>query len=134
MHCGCPSHNTSPNLQVPAKSSVFKFRHFDLAHGMCAQKMGTDSMLLGAWAQPPPETQTMLDVGTGTGAQLAKVDSVCCCQHTGLAAQGCERPMLLKVSVQPPPETHSILDVGTGTGAELAAHVSTIRRRAAHGH
>ncbi|KAF6263416.1 S-adenosyl-L-methionine-dependent methyltransferase [Scenedesmus sp. NREL 46B-D3] len=52
---------------VLVKSSVFRFRHFDLAHGKCAQKMGTDSMLLGAWAQPPPDPQTVLDVGTGTG-------------------------------------------------------------------
>lgn len=29
--------------------------------------MGTDSMLLGAWAQPPPNSRTMLDIGTGTG-------------------------------------------------------------------
>ncbi|WIA23043.1 hypothetical protein OEZ86_009958 [Tetradesmus obliquus] len=58
---------TAPEQKVPPKSSVFRFRHFDLAHGKCAQKMGTDSMLLGAWAQPPPETQTILDVGTGTG-------------------------------------------------------------------
>jgi tRNA1(Val) A37 N6-methylase TrmN6 len=69
MHCGyfaC--------LQVQSKSSVFRFRHFDLAHGKCAQKMGTDSMLLGAWTQPPPETRSVLDVGTGTGGHQETVD------------------------------------------------------------
>jgi tRNA1Val (adenine37-N6)-methyltransferase len=36
-------------------------------HGQCAQKLGTDSMLLGAWAEPPADTRSVLDVGTGTG-------------------------------------------------------------------
>jgi tRNA1(Val) A37 N6-methylase TrmN6 len=41
---------------------VFKFRHFTLQHGgPCAMKMGTDSMLLGAWAQPPEHTAAVLD-------------------------------------------------------------------------
>lgn len=30
--------------------------------------MGTDCMILGAWAEPPPNSTTILDVGTGTGA------------------------------------------------------------------
>jgi tRNA1(Val) A37 N6-methylase TrmN6 len=74
MHCVCTFPcwplNTCHNAQVHVKSSVFRFRHFDLAHGKCAQKMGTDSMLLGAWAEPPATTRSVLDVGTGTGTAL----------------------------------------------------------------
>lgn len=47
---------------------MFRFKHFDLSHGKCAQKMGTDCMILGSWAEPPPNSTTILDVGTGTGA------------------------------------------------------------------
>lgn len=54
-------------LQVRTKSAVFRFKHFNLNHGRCAQKMGTDSMLLGSWAEPPSDSKSVLDVGTGTG-------------------------------------------------------------------
>ncbi|WP_194851824.1 tRNA1(Val) (adenine(37)-N6)-methyltransferase [Nonlabens antarcticus] len=47
--------------------STFKFKQFEVAQGQCAQKIGTDAVLLGAWANPLEKPYTILDVGTGTG-------------------------------------------------------------------
>lgn len=55
---GAEEAGTRP-VKAPA---MFRFRHFTLLHGgPCAMKMGTDAMLLGAWAQPPPHTAAILD-------------------------------------------------------------------------
>jgi tRNA1Val (adenine37-N6)-methyltransferase len=45
--------------------SVFKFKHFDIVQKYASQKIGTDSMILGAlatWKNP----KQLLDIGTGT--------------------------------------------------------------------
>ncbi len=44
----------------------FRFRQFEIAHEKSAHKVGTDGILLGAWAdfQNP---KTLLDVGSGSG-------------------------------------------------------------------
>lgn len=47
-------------------SQIFHFKQFIIRQEKCAMKIGTDSMLLGAWAQPPAEGK-ILDIGTGTG-------------------------------------------------------------------
>lgn len=44
----------------------FKFKQFTVWHDRCAMKVGTDGVLLGAWA-PVQEARRVLDVGTGTG-------------------------------------------------------------------
>lgn len=44
----------------------FTFRHFTIQQDRCAMKVGTDSMILGAWASCP-DTGRVLDLGTGTG-------------------------------------------------------------------
>lgn len=44
----------------------FKFKKFTIRHDKCAMKVGTDAVLLGAWASTAHCT-TILDVGTGTG-------------------------------------------------------------------
>lgn len=44
----------------------FKFKQFTIYHDKCAMKVGTDGVLLGAWA-PVDNTKRILDVGTGTG-------------------------------------------------------------------
>ena len=44
----------------------FKFKNFIVRHERCAMKVGTDGVLLGAWAQLP-ETGRILDIGTGSG-------------------------------------------------------------------
>ena len=42
----------------------FQFKQFYIRHDKCAMKVGTDGVLLGAWA---PEGTRILDVGTGSG-------------------------------------------------------------------
>ena len=43
---------------------MFKFKHFSVRQDLCAMKVGTDGVLLGAWAKGG---DSILDVGTGTG-------------------------------------------------------------------
>ena len=45
-------------------SSGFTFKRFTVNHGKCAMKVGTDGVLLGAWACGG---RSILDVGTGSG-------------------------------------------------------------------
>lgn len=47
-------------------NSCFKFKQFTIYHDKCAMKVGTDGVLLGAWA-PVDEIKQILDVGAGTG-------------------------------------------------------------------
>lgn len=44
----------------------FTFKQFFVAHDKCAMKVGTDGILLGAWA-PVVQVQRILDIGTGSG-------------------------------------------------------------------
>ena len=45
-------------------NSFFRFRQFVVCQDRCAMKVGTDSVLLGAWARGG---RRILDVGSGTG-------------------------------------------------------------------
>lgn len=45
----------------------FQFKQFSVAQDQCAMKIGTDGVLLGAWAKLQHDPQSILDVGTGTG-------------------------------------------------------------------
>ena len=45
-------------------SSGFTFKRFTVSHAKCAMKVGTDGVLLGAWARGG---RRILDVGTGSG-------------------------------------------------------------------
>ena len=47
-------------------NTYFQFKHFRVEQKNSAMKVGTDSVLLGAWANPA-NAQTILDIGTGTG-------------------------------------------------------------------
>jgi len=49
------------------KMSVFHFKQFSIKQDKTAMKVGTDSILLGAWTDVEPKYQNILDVGTGTG-------------------------------------------------------------------
>ncbi len=44
----------------------FTFKQFFVAHDKCEMKVGTDGVLLGAWA-PITKAKTVLDIGTGSG-------------------------------------------------------------------
>lgn len=45
---------------------MFRFKHFNIEDEQCAMKVGTDGVLLGAWASVEDDA-LVLDVGTGTG-------------------------------------------------------------------
>lgn len=47
--------------------SVFHFKQFDVSHGQSAQKVTTDSVLLGSWFEVGRASGRVLDVGTGSG-------------------------------------------------------------------
>jgi len=47
-------------------NDYFKFKQFTVFQDKCAMKVGTDGVLLGAWANCI-NAKTVLDIGTGTG-------------------------------------------------------------------
>ena len=50
--------------------SNFSFKRFTIHQERCAMKVGTDGVLLGAWAATGMEAarvRSVLDIGTGTG-------------------------------------------------------------------
>ena len=53
------------NLEFMNKS--FHFKHFTIHQDRTAMKVGTDGVLLGAWASLAHEPASILDIGTGTG-------------------------------------------------------------------
>jgi len=48
-------------------SAPFKFKQFTVNQDRCAMKIGTDSVLLGAWTSVKNNPISILDIGTGTG-------------------------------------------------------------------
>ena len=47
--------------------SKFQFKQFSLQQDRCAMKVGTDGVLLGAWAPIDHRPFSVLDIGAGTG-------------------------------------------------------------------
>jgi tRNA1Val (adenine37-N6)-methyltransferase len=47
--------------------NTFAFKHFKIVQDKCAMKVGTDAVLLGAWANCTDNPTKILDIGTGTG-------------------------------------------------------------------
>lgn len=47
--------------------SSFKFKQFVVEQDQCAMKVGTDGVLLGAWASVVENPDSILDIGAGTG-------------------------------------------------------------------
>lgn len=45
----------------------FKFKQFNIHQDQCAMKIGTDAVLLGAWADLSSNPFSILDIGSGTG-------------------------------------------------------------------
>jgi tRNA1Val (adenine37-N6)-methyltransferase len=46
---------------------LFQFKQFSVDQDRCAMKIGTDGVLLGAWAPIENNPFSILDIGTGTG-------------------------------------------------------------------
>jgi tRNA1Val (adenine37-N6)-methyltransferase len=56
----------------------FQFKQFSIQQDQCAMKVGTDGVLLGAWASLDQHPDSILDIGAGTGLialQLAQRSS-----------------------------------------------------------
>ena len=49
------------------QSKPFKFKQFEVQQDKCAMKIGTDGVLLGAWATTKHQPFAILDIGAGTG-------------------------------------------------------------------
>ncbi len=45
----------------------FSFKNFTVKQSMSAMKVGTDGIILGAWAEPSGTVDHILDIGAGTG-------------------------------------------------------------------
>ena len=54
------------NLTMKTDKQIFKFKQFEIAQELTAMKVGTDGVLLGAWANLT-HAKHILDIGTGTG-------------------------------------------------------------------
>jgi len=48
-------------------SRPFQFKQFTVNQDKCAMKIGTDSVLLGAWTSLTNNPESILDIGSGTG-------------------------------------------------------------------
>jgi len=46
---------------------IFHFKQFNIGQDRCAMKVGTDGVLLGAWASLKNKPNSILDIGAGTG-------------------------------------------------------------------
>ena len=46
---------------------AFKFKQFSVAHDRCAMKVGTDAVILGAWAAINHLPKSILDIGASSG-------------------------------------------------------------------
>lgn len=55
-----------PTTKTRLRRDGFTFKQFFVAHDRCAMKVGTDGILLGAWA-PVAGVKRILDIGTGSG-------------------------------------------------------------------
>lgn len=53
-------------VMLPESEKPFRFKQFDVYHSRSAMKVGTDAVLLAAWARVE-DAAHILDVGTGTG-------------------------------------------------------------------
>ena len=57
-------------MRNPNRETTFHFKQFDVVNSSSAMKVGTDGVLLGAWAladMPADAPLALLDVGTGSG-------------------------------------------------------------------
>ena len=87
---------------------MFRFKQFAIEQELCAMKVGTDGVLLGAWANGGP---SVLDVGTGTGiVALMMAQRHPLCQVTALDIdEGAVRQAEFNVAHSPFAERVTIL-------------------------
>lgn len=64
-------------------NSYFQFKQFTIWHDKCAMKVGTDGVLLGAWA-PTNNAKNILDIGAGTGLISLMIAQRCLAKITAI--------------------------------------------------
>ena len=69
-------------------SAPFRFKEFTVHQDRCAMKVGTDGVLLGAWA-PVNHPERILDIGAGTGLIALMI------------AQRCKAPAIDAIEIDP---------------------------------
>jgi tRNA1Val (adenine37-N6)-methyltransferase len=73
----------------------FKFKQFGVNQDRCAMKIGTDAVLLGAWASIEQQPFSILDIGAGTGilalmlAQRSQAEIIDAIEIDDLAYEQC---------------------------------------------
>ncbi|MFH6602638.1 tRNA1(Val) (adenine(37)-N6)-methyltransferase [Maribacter algicola] len=76
-------------------SRPFRFKQFIVRQDRCAMKVGTDGVLLGAWASLEEEPNSVLDIGAGTGiismmmAQRCRAETIDALEIDGNAYEQC---------------------------------------------
>ena len=116
-------------------SSPFRFKKFEVAQHGAAHPVGTDSVLLGAWADVSG-ARTVLDIGTGTGvvalmvAQRAQGNVQCPTRNV----QCPSRALLLGDQQYLKPESHLdighfLLDIGHFIALEIHPPSAALARR-----
>lgn len=90
----------------------FSLKQFHVAHHLCAMKVGTDGMMLGAWAQIE-QAHSILDVGCGSGLislMLAQRSSTTCAiTALDIDADACEQTRL-NVAHSPWPQRIAVVE------------------------
>lgn len=78
------------------KYSYFEFKEFVVHHDLCAMKVGTDGVLLGAWASHSSPASA-LDIGAGSGLialMLAQRYEACRVRAVDVDADACKQAWL----------------------------------------
>ncbi|OBW94950.1 tRNA1(Val) (adenine(37)-N6)-methyltransferase [Gallibacterium salpingitidis] len=91
--------------------SGFRFKQFQIYHDQCAMKVGTDGVLLGAWADVT-KANAILDLGCGTGliALMLAQRTTANCQIVGVEIEeNAYRQALENVAMSPWPQRVSIV-------------------------
>lgn len=96
-------------------NSWFRFQQFTVRQDRCAMKVGTDGVLLGAWACTPGVAR-VLDIGTGTGL-LALI-----------AAQRAPQAMVQAVEIDPAAAQQAAANAQASPwGGRIQVHAADIR-------